>query len=128
VHVVDQQFSGHIYGPVAGTVYADTTQNSFNSFASQQPNGDLRNLVARLHEQVADLVGGVKETSPEEAEIVADILAGFTDEAGKDRPNRLTLRVLGGGLVDAEKKFAAVAMPVSTAVIAALKIFDISAL
>lgn len=128
VHVGDQIFSGQFYGPVAGTVYAETMQNSFNSFASQQPNEELRNRVAELHEQVADLVGRLKETSPDEASEVVDTLASFTAEAGKDKPSKITLRALGNGLADVAKKVAELAVPVATAVIAVLKLFGIAAL
>lgn len=128
VHVGDQVFSGQFYGPVAGTVYAETMQNSFNSFASRQPDEDLRSRVAELHEQVADLVGRLKEVSPDEASEVADTLASFTDEVGKDKPNKVTLRALGNGLVDVAKKVAELATPVATAVLAVLKIFGIAAL
>jgi hypothetical protein len=128
VHVGDQIFSGQFYGPVAGTVYAEKMQNSFNSFASRQPDEDLRNRVAELHEQVADLVGRLKEVSPDEANEVADTLASFTDEVGKDTPNKVTLRALGNGLVDVAMKVAELATPIATAVTAVLKVFGIAAL
>jgi hypothetical protein len=128
VHVGDQIFSGQFYGPVAGTVYAEKMQNSFNSFASRQPDEGLRSRVAELHEQVADLVGRLKEVSPDEANEVADTLASFTDEVGKDTPNKVTLRALGNGLVDVAKKVAELATPIATAVSAVLKVFGIAAL
>ena len=128
VYVGDQIFSGQFYGPVAGTVYAEKMQNSFNSFASRQPDEDLRSRVAELHEQVADLVGRLKEVSPDEANEVADTLASFTDEVGKDTPNKITLRALGNGLVDVAKKVAELATPIATAVSAVLKVFGIAAL
>lgn len=128
VHVGDQIFSGQFYGSVAGTVYAEKMQNSFNSFASRHPDEDLRSRVAELHEQVADLVGRLKEVSPDEANEVADTLASFTDEVGKDTPNKITLRALGNGLVDVAKKVAELATPIAIAVTAVLKVFGIAAL
>jgi hypothetical protein len=128
VHVGDQIFSGQFYGPVAGTVYAEKMQNSFNSFASRQPDEDLRGRVAELHEQVADLVGRLKDVSPDEADEVADTLASFTDEVGKATPNKVTLRALGNGLMDVAKKVAELATPIATAVTAVLKVFGITAL
>jgi hypothetical protein len=128
VHVGDQIFSGQFYGPVAGTVYAEKMQNSFNSFASRQPDDDLRSRVAELHEQVADLVGRLKEVSPDEANEVADTLASFTEEVGKDKPNKVTLRALGNGLMDVAQKVAELTVPIATAVTAVLKAFGIAAL
>jgi hypothetical protein len=98
-------------------------QNSFNNFAARQPDEELMERVAQLHEKVADLVGRLKESSPDEAADVADTLAGFTAEAGKDKPNKVTLRALGSGLVEVAKKVAEVAGPIATAVAAVLKIF-----
>jgi hypothetical protein len=125
VHIMgDQIFSGQFYGPVAGTVYAEKMQNSFNSFASRQPDEDLRSRVAELHEQVADLVGRLKEASPEEADEVADTLASFTEEVGKDKPNKVTLRALGNGLMDVAKKVTELAIPIANAVTAVLNILQ----
>jgi len=128
VHVGDQNFSGTFYGPVAGTVYAEKMEGSFNSFAARQPDDDLRDRVAELHELVADLVGRLHATSPDEAEEVADTLASFTDEAGKEKPNKVTLRSLGNGIVEVAKTVAEVATPIATAVTAVLKVFGIAAL
>jgi hypothetical protein len=128
VHVGDQNFSGNFYGPVAGTVYAEKMEGSFNSFAARQPDDDLRDRVAELHELVAHLVGRLQATSPEEAEEVADTLASFTDEAGKEKPNKVTLRSLGNGIVEVAKTVAEVATPIATAVTAVLKVFGIAAL
>jgi hypothetical protein len=128
VNLGDQNYSGNFYAPVAGTVYAETMKDSFNSFASGQPDDDLLDRVAELHKQVADLVGRLKATSPEEAEQVADTLASFTDEAGKEKPNKVTLRSLGNGIVEVAKSFAEVATPIATAVTAVLKVFGIAAL
>jgi hypothetical protein len=128
VHVGDQIFSGNFYGPVAGTVYAEKMQDSFNSFASRQPDEELRSCIAALHEQVADLVGRLKETSPDEASEVADTLVNFTNEAAKDKPNKVSLRALGNGLVDVARKVAELATPIATAVTAVLKVFGIAAL
>lgn len=128
LHMGDTIFSGNFYGPVAGTVYAEKMKDSFNSFASQQPNEEVRDLVAKLHEQVADLVGRLKDTSPEDADEVTDVLADFTQEAGKTKPNKIRLRSLAGGLVESAKKVAELAVPVAGAVTAVLKMFGIAAL
>jgi len=128
VQVVDQHFSGTFYGPVAGTVYAETMQNSFNSFASREPDPDLRRQIAVLHEQVADLVGRLKDGSPDEAAEVADTLASFTGEVSKEKPNKVTLRALGNGIVEVAKKVAELAVPIATAVGAVLQLFGIAAL
>lgn len=121
-------FSGEFHGPVAGTVYAEKMQDSFNSFAARQPNEELQTLVSQLYDQVGDLIGRLKEVSPDQADEVADTLASFTDEVGKDKPNKVTLRALGNGIVDVAKKVADVATPVATAVAAVLKLFGIAAL
>ncbi|NMO51871.1 hypothetical protein HH310_11785 [Actinoplanes sp. TBRC 11911] len=123
VHVGEQIFSGQFYGPVAGTVYAEKMENSFNSFAARGPDEQLRHLVAELHEQVADLVGRLRATAPEEAGEVAETLASFTAEAGKEQPNKVTLRALGTGIVEVAKKVAEVTAPVAAAVAAVLKLF-----
>ncbi len=52
----------------------------------------------------------------------------FTDEVGKDKPNKTTLRGMGNAIVDVAKKVAEVATPVATAVAAVLKLFGIAAL
>lgn len=124
VHVGDQIFSGQFYGPVAGTVYAEKMENSFNAFAATKPDDDLRQRIAELHEQVADLVGRLAKDTPEEADEVADTLTSFTEEAAKPKPNKVSLRALGNGLVDVAKKVAELATPVATAVGAVLKIFS----
>ena len=69
----------------------------------------------------------MQATSPEEAEEVADTLASFTDEAGKGKPNKVTLRSLGNGIVEVAKTVAEVATPIATAVTAVLKVFGIAA-
>ena len=127
VHVGDQNFSGNFYGPVAGTVYAEKMEGSFNAFAAQQPDGDLHDRVAELHELVAQLVGQLQATSPEQAEEVADTVASFTEETCKVKPNKVTLRSLGNGIIEVAKTVAEVATPVATAVTAVLKIFGIAA-
>jgi hypothetical protein len=113
---------------VAGTIYAKTMEGSFNSFAAQKPNDDLKSAVERLYAQVGDLVGKLKEESPEEAEEVAGTLSTITEEVGKDKPNKTILKSLGNGIVEVAKKFSELAGPVSTAVLAVLKIFGIAAL
>jgi len=124
VHVGDQIFSGQFYGPVAGTVYAEKMENSFNAFAATKPDDDLRQRIAELHEQIADLVGRLAKDTPEEADEVADTLTSFTEEAAKPKPNKVSLRALGNGLVEVAKKVAELATPVATAVGAVLKIFS----
>lgn len=127
VQVGDQIFSGQFYGPVAGTVYAERMENSFNAFAAGRPDDELQARVADLHEQVAVLVARLKEVAPDEAGEVAGTLATFTDELAKDEPNRTTLKALGRGIVDVAKKVAEVTTPVATAVSAVLKVFGIAA-
>jgi hypothetical protein len=121
-------FSGKFKGPVAGTVYAEKMQDSFNSFAARQPNEELQAAVSQLYGQVEDLIGRLKEVSPDQANEVAETLASFTDEVGKEKPNKVTLRALGNGIVDVAKKVAEVATPVATAIAAVLKLFGIAAL
>ena len=123
----DQIFSGQFYGPVAGTVYTEKMQNSFNSFASRQPDEDLRSRVAELHEQVADLVGRLKESRPTKP-MKSRTCWSPTDEVGKDAANKVTLRALGNGLVDVATKVAELATPIAAAVTAVLKVFGIAAL
>jgi hypothetical protein len=117
------EFSSQFYGPVAGTAYAERLQNSFDRFAAKAPDEQLRHLVAELHEQVADLAGRLKATSPDAAGEVAGTLAGFTEEAGKERPDKVTLRALGNSIVEVAKKVAEVTTPVAAAVAAVLKLF-----
>ncbi|HJQ43365.1 MAG TPA: hypothetical protein VJ831_09790 [Jatrophihabitantaceae bacterium] len=128
VHVGDTNFSGTFYGPVAGTVYAEKMENSFNNLVSQQPDEAIRTALAELHTQVADLVGRLKDASPDDAAEVADTLTSLTDEAAKAKPNKITLRSLGLGIVEAAKKVAEVAGPIAAAVGTVLKVFGIAAL
>ncbi|WP_158603045.1 hypothetical protein [Jiangella rhizosphaerae] len=127
VHVGDQNFSGQFYGPVAGTVYAQRMENSFNAFAAGRPDDELQARVAELHEQVAVLVARLTEVAPDEAAEVAGTLATFTDELAKEKPNRTTLKALGRAIVDVAKKVADVTTPVATAVSAVLKVFGVAA-
>ena len=120
--------SGVFHGPVAGTVYAKKMEDCFNSFAARQPNEELQTLVSQLHQQVENLIERLKEDSPDQADEVADTLVSFTDEVGKDKPNKTTLRGMGNAIVDVAKKVAEVATPVATAVAAVLKLFGIAAL
>lgn len=124
----ETNFSGTFYGPVAGTVYAETLQNSFNSFAASQPDAQVSELVQQLHEQVAALVARLKDTAPEQAAEVTGTVATFTEEAAKKNPNKITLRALGRGISDAAKQVAEIAAPIITTVAAVLKLFGIAAL
>jgi hypothetical protein len=84
--------------------------------------------VNSIRQRVELLLAWLKETSPDEANEVADTLASFTDEVGKDTPNKITLRALGNGLVEVAKNVAELATPIATAVTAVLKVFGIAAL
>lgn len=103
-------------------------ENSFNNLAQRQPDESVRGAVAELHKQVADLVGRLKDSSPDDAADVAETLTQLTDEAAKPEPNKSTLRRLGQGIVTAAKAVADVAVPVAGAVTAVLKVFGIAAL
>jgi hypothetical protein len=121
-------FRGVFHNSVAGTVYAKKMDDCFNSFAARQPNEELQTLVSQLHQQVESLIERLKEGSPDQADEVADTLVSFTDEVGKDIPNKTTLRALGTAIVDVAKKVAEVATPVATAVAAVLKLVGVAAL
>jgi hypothetical protein len=128
VIVGDQNvFSGVFHGPVAGTVNAEVMQDSFNSFTAQQPNEELKTAVAQLYTQVGQLVGRLQEESPDEAADVTATLKELTAQAVKNQPNKVTLRRLGGYLVEVAKKVAELTAPVATAVLAVLKLFGIAA-
>jgi glycine cleavage system H lipoate-binding protein len=77
---------------------------------------------------VADLVGRLKDSSPDDAADVAETLTQLTAEAAKPEPNKSTLRRLGQGIVTAAKAVADVAVPVAGAVTAVLKVVGIAAL
>ncbi len=121
-------FSGVFHGPVAGTVNAGVMQDSFNTFVAQQPNDELKTAVAQLYDQVGQLVGRLKEVSPDEADEVTGTLKSLTEEVGKDKPNKVTLRALGTGIAEVAKRVAELTAPVATAVLAVLKLFGIAAL
>lgn len=127
VTVGDQNFSGTFYGPVANTVYAQTLENSFNTFAAAEPNDDLKKLVAQLHQQVAVLVAQLRASAPEEAAEVTEAVSTFTEEAAKKTPNKITLRALGQGIVDVAQTVAGAASPLISTVTAVLKLFGIAA-
>jgi len=129
VHMGDvNRFEGAFYGPVAGTVHAGKMENSFNALVSKQPDESIRSAMAELHTQVADLIARMDQSAPDEATEVADAVAAFTDEAAKDKPNKITLRALGQGIISAAKSVAEVATPVATAVGAVLKILGVAAM
>jgi hypothetical protein len=130
IHVGDTvTFSGgNFYGPVAGTVHAQTMQDSFNAFTATQPSSELREQIEALHKEVAVLVGELNAKAPTDATDVTGALANFTAEAAKKEPNGLTLRTLGQGLVSAAKGVASVAVPIATAVAGVLKVFGFAAL
>ena len=130
IHVGDNvTFSGgNFYGPVAGTVHAQSMQNSFNAFAETKPSSDLRDQIAALHQEVAVLVAELDKSSPDAATDVTSTLTQFTDEAAKKEPNKSTLKRLGEGLIAVSKGVQQVAVPIATAVGVVLKIFGILAL
>ncbi|MGD1173164.1 hypothetical protein ACKUVQ_07765 [Mycobacterium seoulense] len=121
-------FSGVFHGPVAGTVNAGVMQDSFNNFTAQQPNEELKAAVGELYKQVGELVGRLQEESPDEAADVTATLKDLTTQATKDQPNKVTLRRLGGNIVETAKKVAEFAAPVASAVLAVLKLFGIPSL
>ncbi|MGW4100615.1 hypothetical protein [Mycobacterium sp. NPDC004974] len=122
------EFSGVFHGPVAGTVNAKVMQDSFNAFSAQQPNDDLKSAVAELYSQVGQLVGRLQEESPDEAADVTATLKDLTAKTVEDKPNLVTLRRLGGNIIEVAKKVAEFTTPVANAVLAVLKIFGIAAL
>ena len=122
----DQNFSGTFYGPVANTVWAQTLENSFNTFVESEPDDKVKELVSQHYQQVDPLLAKLKEDSPEEADDMAGAVASFTEEVAKKTPSKITLRAIGSGIVGVAKKLATVGEPIIVTVAALLKLFGIS--
>jgi len=75
----------------------------------RKPDEQLGKLVAELHVRVAELVARLDETTPDEAATLTETLASFTEEAGKDAPNKVKLRRLGNSIADVAKRVADIA-------------------